>query len=119
MSRPDSPRLPAIASVYLVLSVIGAIATWTYNLIAIREVGGNFTPLAFLRVGFEGSAMLGSLAADFWVGSLASLIWMVAEARRLRMRMPWVYVVLTFLIAWACALPLFLYMRERRLAATR
>jgi hypothetical protein len=67
-------------------------------------------------VGFQGNAMLGSLAADFWVGSLASLIWMIVEGRRLQMARIWIYFVLTFVIAWAFALPLFLYMRERRLA---
>lgn len=105
-----------IAWVYLALSILGAVSTWSYNLQAMKELGDAFTPQAFVLVGFQGSALLGSLAADFWVGSLASLIWMISEGLRLRMKHVWVYFVLTFVIAWACSLPLFLFMRERRLA---
>jgi hypothetical protein len=101
-----------IAWVYLVLSIVGAVGTWSYNL----QVTEGFTPQAFMLVGFQGSPLLGSLAADFWIGSLASLIWMVSEGLRLQMKRIWVYVVLTFAIAWAFSLPLFLFMRERRLA---
>jgi hypothetical protein len=114
-----TPRLPTIAWVYLLLSLLGAASTWTYNVLALRELGSAYTPAAFLRVGFEGSVLLGSLASDFWVGSLAALVWMVVEAGRLGMRRRWLYVVLTFVIAWAFAFPLFLFMRERRLAAMR
>src|SRR5687768_7446921 len=102
-----------IAWVYLGLAILGALSTWTYNLRALSELGDAFTPAAFVRVGFEGSALLGSLAADFWVGSTASLIWMISEGRRLQMRRLWVYAILTFGIAWAFSLPLFLFMRER------
>lgn len=119
MSVQNRPQLPIIAWVYLGFSIIGAVTTWRYNLMALHDLGRLPPPVDFVRVGFEGSAILGSLASDFWVGSLASLVWMVVEARRLQMRRPWVYVVLTFLIAWAAALPLFLFMRERRLAASR
>jgi len=113
---PQSRKPSPVAWVYLALSIVGAVSTWSYNFQAMKELGDAFTPQAFVLVGFQGSALLGSLAADFWVGSLASLIWMISEALRLKMKHFWVYVLLTFLIAWACALPLFLFMRERRLA---
>jgi hypothetical protein len=108
-------RTRPIAWVYLTLSILGWLSTTFYNVLAFREFGNAFTPAAFLRAGYEGSPIVGSLASDFWVGSLASLIWMVVEGRRLQMRRIWAYVVLTLLIAWAFALPLFLFMRERRL----
>ena len=117
MIKRERQRSPVIPWVYLALSLLGAASTWPFNILAIRELGTDFTPQAFLRVGFEGSPLLGSLASDFWVGSLASLIWMMAEARRLEMRRRWVYFLLTFVIAWACALPFFLFMRERAIAA--
>lgn len=101
---------------YLAMAVAGAVVPWTYNLMVFEEIGvDGFTPQAFFMVGFEGSAMLGSLAADFWIGSTASLVWMVIEARRLKMKLWWVLVPLTFMVAWACALPLFLFLRERHL----
>ena len=102
---------------YLLMAVVGAATTWYFNIRAINEIGNEFTPVAFFMVGFQGSAMLGSVAADFWIGSFVSLVWMVAEGRRLQMPRIWVYVVLTFMIAWACSLPLFLYFRQRHLDA--
>jgi hypothetical protein len=102
---------------YLLAAVIGAIVPWYFNLQAIGEEGDKFTPAAFMMVGFQGSAMLGSLAADFWIGASVSIVWMIAEGRRLGMPRLWCYVVVTFAVAWACALPLFLYFRERHLAA--
>jgi hypothetical protein len=116
MARRHPVYLPAIAWLYLGLSFVGLVTTWTYNYLAFQEFGTAYTPLAFVRAGFEGSPILGSLAADFWVGSLASVIWMIAEGRQLRMHNLWLYVVLTVVVAWAFALPLFLYMRERHVA---
>jgi Protein of unknown function DUF2834 len=109
-------RTPFLAWVYLALAVIGLCATWYFNLQAFKTLGAEFTPFAFVRIGFEGSPILGSLAADFWVGALASTIWMVAEGRQLGIRSMWVYVVLALVVAWAFALPLFLFMRERWLS---
>lgn len=113
-STPKNP-LPAIAWVYLGLALIGAVSTWGFNLAAFEEIGDGFTPMAFMKVGFEGSSMLGSLAADFWVGATTSILWIFVEGRRLKMRRLWLYFLLTFVVAWAFALPLFLFMRERRL----
>jgi hypothetical protein len=109
-------RTPFLAWVYLALAVIGLCATWYFNLQAFKTLGPDFTPLAFIRAGYEGSPILGSLASDFWVGAFASTLWMVAEGRQLGIRSMWVYVVLALVVAWAFALPLFLFMRERWLS---
>lgn len=103
---------------YLAAALAGALVPWWFNLRAFEEVGAGFTPKAFFMVGFEGSAMLGSVAADFWIGSSVALVWMVAEARRLKMKHLWFFLVWTFAVAWASSLPLFLFARERRLAGS-
>ena len=118
MKRVIVVRTPGIAWVYLGFSFLGLATTMTYNWLAIRELGWAFTPAAFVRSGFEGSPILGSLASDFWVGSAASVIWMAVEGVRTGMRRVWLYLVLTFLVAWAFALPLFLFARERHMART-
>jgi hypothetical protein len=100
---------------YLVAACLGAAIPWWFNLRALAELGAGFTPQAFFMVGFQGSAMLGSVAADFWIGSSVALVWMIVEARRLGMKRWWAFVIWTFVIAWASALPLFLYFRERQL----
>lgn len=58
------------------------------------------------------------LSVDAIIGATAFLCWMIPEARRLGMRHWWVYIVLTFTVAFAVAFPLFLLMRERKLGAT-
>jgi hypothetical protein len=116
MARRYSVRTPAIAWVYLGFALLGFSSTSAYNYLAFQALGFDYTPLAFVRAGFEGSPVLGSLAADFWVGSAATVVWMIVEGRQLGMRNLWVYVVLTFITAWACAFPLFLFMRERKVA---
>lgn len=46
----------------------------------------------------------------------AATVWMVAEARRLRIGMVWGYVIYGCLVAFSSALPLFMFARERALA---
>ena len=115
----SSAQTSQIRFVYLGLAVIGAVTTWTYNIQWMLEQQRAMTASEFLTVGFSGSALLGSLASDFWVGWFASVIFMVIEGRRLQMQRIWVYVVLTFVIAWAFALPLFLFVRESVLSRER
>lgn len=100
---------------YLVAAVLGAVIPWRFNILALQQLGSAFTPKAFFMVGFEGSAMLGSVAADFWIGSTVALVWMIVEGRRLGMKHWWGFVIWTIVIAWASALPLFLLFRERHL----
>lgn len=100
---------------YLFAALLGAVVPWYFNIQALGEIGSAFTPRAFFMVGFEGSAMLGSVAADFWIGSSVALVWMIAEARRLKMKHWWLFVIWTVTVAWASALPLFLFFREREL----
>jgi hypothetical protein len=102
--------------VYAVLAVVGLVATWYFNLRFMAESGGTFSVVAFVQSGYANSASA-SLSNDLAVGTVAFLVWSFAEARRLGMRHWWAYVVLTFGVAFACAFPLFLLVRERRLAA--
>lgn len=103
---------------YLLAAIGGGVFPWIYNIQAFDQFGADFTPQAFFMSGFEGSPILGSLAADFWIGSIVALVWMVVEARRLGIKHWWFFVVWTFVIAWASALPLFLFVRERHLERT-
>jgi hypothetical protein len=60
-----------------------------------------------------------SLTVDLLIAAIAGSILIVVESRRLGMRFAWVYVVLSAVVAFAFAFPLFLAMRERQLAAAR
>jgi len=100
--------------VYAALAAAGLVATWYFNLRFMEESGGSFGALEFVRAGYANAAS-SSLANDLLVGVAAFLVWSFAEARRLAMRRWWVYVVLTFGVAFAFAFPLFLFFREGRL----
>lgn len=109
-------KLTARQGVYAALSVIGLIATWTFNLRFMAEGGGAFGVMDFVRGGYANAAS-SSLTNDLVVGCTAFLVWSFAEARRLGMRHWWGYVVLTFFVAFACAFPLFLLVRDRHMEA--
>jgi len=46
---------------------------------------------------------------------LAYLVWMIKEARTLEMKNYWAYIVLVFCPSIAVSLPIFLFMRDRKL----
>lgn len=112
----DSPRTPSpIELLYLVLAIAGAVLPWLANLDYIRESGGAFDIAHFVAQANANPAAA-SLSRDLGIGATAVVIWMVREARRIQMRgLPWVLLSCVTL-AFACAAPLFLYLRERRLA---
>jgi hypothetical protein len=100
--------------VYAALTILGAVATWHFNLQFIAEQGG-FSWSDFIAAGTVNPAAA-SLSSDLTVAFIAFLVWLPVEARRTGVRHWWIYVVLSFTIAFACAFPLFLFMRERKLA---
>lgn len=106
---PRSPR----QWLYTALAVAGFLGTLAFNVQFAREAGG-FDALAFLAGGYANPAA-SSLTTDLLVALAAFLVWSYAEARRLGMRSWWVYLALTFLVAFAVAFPLFLLARDRRL----
>ena len=99
---------------FLALSIVGLVATWTFNLQFMRETGG-FDLAAFVQAGYANSAAA-SLSNDLLTGCVAFLVFSYFESRRIGLRHWWIFPVLTFGIAFAFAFPLFLFLRERRLA---
>jgi hypothetical protein len=101
--------------VYLALAVAGAVLPWLANLDFIRSSGTSFDLGLFLQMAAANPAAT-SISRDLAIGATAVLIWIIQESRRLQMRgLPWVLLCCVTL-AFACAAPLFLYLRERRLA---
>ena len=97
------------------LSIVGLFATWYFNIQFSRESDGSGA-LRFFRDMYANNAS-SSIANDVTVVAITFLFWSYFEAKRLAMRMWWLFVPLTFVIALACAFPLFLLLRERKLAA--
>lgn len=100
---------------YLGLAIAGLCLTWYHNIAFFNEVGSPFALVAFIEGVFANHAS-SSIGWDITVACAAFIIWMLHEARSIGMKHAWVYIVLTFGIAFAFSAPLFLYMRERHLA---
>lgn len=106
---------PWLRWLYLSLAVAGAVLPWLANLEFIQLSGPTFDMGLFLAMANANPAA-SSLSRDLAIGATAIVIWMVQESKRLQMRgLPWVLLCCVTL-AFACGAPLFLYLRERRLA---
>jgi len=98
---------------YLVIALVALVGTWGNNLAYLDRgvLGGN---AAFWRDTFANPASR-SITADIFLLALAVIVWMFLEARRLGMRMAWLYVLLGLLVAISVTIPVFLFNRERAL----
>ena len=107
-----------LSNLYLAIAVIALIATWRQNLAFMSERALSF-PQTFVE--FWPALLVNrasvSITVDIFIVFLACAIWMVLEARRLQLRLPWLYVLGGVAIAISVTFPLFLFARERRLAA--
>ncbi len=104
MTRDWTP----LAVVYLLLAVAGLIGTWWFNALAIVQM------VDFLGDLTNSGPAVSSITVDLLVVAVAGSIFIIVEARRLRMRFGWLYVLASGLTAFAFTFPLFLAMRERR-----
>jgi len=100
-----------LAITWLVLAIVGLIGTWTFNALAIVQLRD------FIGDWVNSGPAVSSLTVDLLIVAVAGSILMVVEARRLGMRFVWLYIVGSAITAFAFTFPLFLAMRERKLAA--
>ena len=110
-TRSNSTSLQVI---YLILALLGAVLPWLANLEFIKVHGGGFDLGLFINLASANPAAQ-SLSRDLLVSSTAVSIWIVVEARRLKMRGLTATLALCFGVAFACGAPFFLFLRERRL----
>lgn len=100
-----------LAIAYLALAVIGLVGTWTLNIVAITQ-GSDF-----VGEWLGNGPATQSLQVDLLVVAIASGAFIVVEGRRIGMRHAWVFLPLAAITAAAFAIPLFLSLRERKLAS--
>lgn len=99
---------------FLACSILGLIVPWYFNLQHILYSPIALTVSEYYRQG-TATPLAASLTWDLLIGATAATTFMMIEIRRLNMRFGWLYLVATFLFAFACAFPLFMFMRERQL----
>jgi len=101
---------PRLAVVYLIIAILGLIGTWTFNVLAILSNS------SFVGEWLGNPPATQSLQVDLLVVAVAAGVFIVVEGRRIGMRHAWVFLPLAALTAAAFAVPLFLALRERKLA---
>ena len=110
-----APMPTPLSWVYLGLAIAGGVLPWLANLEFIHTYGQAFDIGLFVQLA-NGNPAAQSLSRDLAIGATAITIWMVSESRRLRVRgLGWI-LLSCVTIAFAFGAPLFLYLRERRLA---
>lgn len=115
MTSTPAARSGWLAWLYLALAVAGAVLPWLANLEFIQAHGSAFDLGLFVQLANANPAA-SSLSRDLAIAATAVTIWMVSESRRLQMRgLGWV-LLSCVTIAFAFGAPLFLHLRERRLA---
>jgi hypothetical protein len=93
----------------MILSIAGLVTAWIFNGIASVQ-GQNYLDAWF------GSAVDWVLSLDILIVAIAGSALMIMEAKRLGMKRVWVYILASGVTAFAFTFPLFLAMRERKLA---
>src|SRR5690242_3293167 len=99
-------------NIFLILAIIGFIVPYYFFLQLPAENGFNLPVL--IQPFFANNFMKGA-AMDLTISVIVFWVYAFAEANRLQMKNPWVYVLATLLVGLSFALPLFLYFRERTL----
>lgn len=102
------------SSFYLVLAIVGAVVPWLFfaEFFAAEGVAGDFVGALFAN----GAA--GGFSADLLISSLVFWVFLFPEARRVGVSRPWLFVAINLLVGLSCALPLFLWRRERTTVAS-
>ena len=103
-------KIAGLQILYGVLAIVGVCVTWYYNLQPME--------ISYIE-GLYANPAASSFTNDLIVVVSAFLVWSFVETRRLKMSyVLWVVgFVLTFVIAAAMTVPLFMLLRERRLRA--
>jgi hypothetical protein len=104
----------ALCVVYGLIGLVALFGTWSNNL---SYLGTGFAD-ANLRFWVDTMANPASrsITIDIFFLSLAALLWLVLEARRLEIRGAWLYILVAIFVAVSFAFPMFMIHRERALA---
>lgn len=99
-----------MAGLYLLLAVLGAVVPYAYFVGHFAADG--FGLAAFAQAAFANGAA-GGFTADLLLSSGVFWIFLFHQRRLRRSPPPWLFVALNLLVGLSCALPAYLFARER------
>jgi Terpene cyclase DEP1 len=102
--------------IYAAMAIAGISLTWYFNIQFMLQQGGF--SIADYTHAINVNPAASSISIDIFTAAFTFIFWSFFESRRLGMRHWWIYILLTFGIAMAFAFPLFLLMRERKIASS-
>jgi hypothetical protein len=102
-----------IGYLYLILCVAGTILPCSQLFPFLAEHGFDI-PLMIEQL--FANRISGFFGLDVIVSSIVLWVLVITEGRRLQMKRLWVYIVCNLAVGLSLGLPLFLYMRERKIA---
>jgi hypothetical protein len=103
-----------IQYLYLTLFVLGTALPCSQLFPFLAEKGFDL-PLMIEQV--FANRISGFFGLDVIVSSIVLWVLVITEGRRQQMRHLWVYIICSLAVGVSMGLPLFLYMRERKIAA--
>jgi hypothetical protein len=106
-----------LCALYALFAAVALPATWINNLAFMTKPDSGGV-IGFLRAAYANAAAA-SFANDLLLVAVVACIFMVVEARRLRIRYVWLYIVLSTLVAISVTFPLFLIARQVKMAKER
>jgi len=98
---------------YALIAIAALYATWSQN---IAYLGDHSKTFFSFWLDTRANFATRSITVDLGFLLLAAAVFMVSEARRLKVRFVWLYLLLGFLVAISVTVPLFMIARERALA---
>jgi hypothetical protein len=96
---------------YLVVAVVGTL--WPYYFVGSFAVYNGFDVRLFVQQLLSARASLG-FVVDLFISSFVFWPFLFKEAKHLNTPSPWLFIILNLAVGLSCALPLFLYFREKR-----
>ena len=102
-----------LALTWLVLAIAGLVLSAVFNALSVVQARNFFADWV------NSGPAVSSLTVDLAIVAIAGSILVIVEGRRVGVRYAWLYLVVSGITAFAFGFPLFLAMRERRLAEAR
>jgi hypothetical protein len=101
------------SNMYFALAIVGLCATWYYNLQYFAQ-GGTEAFSLYLKNALANLVTTG-ITVDIYFSAFIFSAWALRESARIHLKNPFIYIILSFSVGLAFALPLFLAFRELKM----